>query len=407
MPAPLRRAPFRRLTLAWSASNLADSALYLMLAIWVKELTGSDAAAGIVFLFLSLPALIAPVAGRLADAMSRRTLMVITNGAVAVAVLCLLAVRDAGDLWLIYAVTTVYGAAQFLIGAAQSGLLRDMLPDEELAAANGLFSTIDQGFRIISPLVGAGLFAAFGPRPVVLLTAVCFAAGAAVLLTLRMTESGPADEAVSFASLWSGFRLLLVDAELRLVVLALGAAFGITGLLNIIVFPLIEQGLGLPPAALGPIQTVQGLGAIIGGITAATVIGRIGERRTVSIGVSMLALALIAAAAAVISPLGGTTPAVVIAGIAWLIGGTGIALSLVAAVTLRMRKTPAHQQGRASSAMNLMLNLPQTAVMGVGALLILWVDYRVQLVVCALVLAATAAALRPWRRAPIPAVANS
>lgn len=376
---------------------MADSALYLMLAVWVKELTGNDAAAGLVFLFLSLPAFLAPLAGRLADAVSRRMLIIVTNLAVAGSILTLLAVRDSSDVWLIYAVTVAYGTAQFLIGAAQSGLLRDMLPDDELASANGIFTTIDQGFRIIAPLLGTGLYAAFGPDAVVLLTAACFILGAGLMMTLRMTESGPADEAVSFASLWSGFRVLFADAELRLVMIALGSAFGITGLLNIMVFPLIEQGLGLPAAALGPIQTVQGLGAVIGGICAAALIARLGERRTVGVGVVLLALCLAAATAVVVSPLSGTVPGVAIAASAWLVGGLGIAVSMVAAVTLRMRKTAAQVQGRASSAMNMLLNLPQTVVMGVGAVLILSVDYRVLLAVCVIVLAGVATMLRPWR----------
>lgn len=42
----LRLASFRRLLGGWTIGNLADSALYLTLAIWAKDLTGSSAAAG-------------------------------------------------------------------------------------------------------------------------------------------------------------------------------------------------------------------------------------------------------------------------------------------------------------------------------------------------------------------------
>ncbi len=45
----LREPRFRRLLVGWSLSNFGDSALYLSLAIWAKDLTGSNAAAGLVF----------------------------------------------------------------------------------------------------------------------------------------------------------------------------------------------------------------------------------------------------------------------------------------------------------------------------------------------------------------------
>ena len=53
-------------------SSFGDSALYLSLAIWAKDLTGSNAAAGAVFSALGLPMLFAPLAGQLARGASRR-----------------------------------------------------------------------------------------------------------------------------------------------------------------------------------------------------------------------------------------------------------------------------------------------------------------------------------------------
>ncbi len=47
MPSALARRPFRRLTVAWTFSNFGDSALYLTVAIWAKDLTGSNAATGL------------------------------------------------------------------------------------------------------------------------------------------------------------------------------------------------------------------------------------------------------------------------------------------------------------------------------------------------------------------------
>ena len=54
---------FGRLLVGQTLSGVGDSALYLTLGIWAEDLTGSNAAAGLVFVFLGLPALFSPLLG--------------------------------------------------------------------------------------------------------------------------------------------------------------------------------------------------------------------------------------------------------------------------------------------------------------------------------------------------------
>src|SRR5690606_25260260 len=127
-----------------------DSALYLMVAVWVKELTGSDSAAAVVFVMLGVPAVAAPFLGQVADRVSRRRLLVVANVLVATVVATLFLVRSADLLWLMYAVVLACGAMGYLSAAAQSGLVRDLLPDEHLASGNGLLTSVDQSLRLVS-----------------------------------------------------------------------------------------------------------------------------------------------------------------------------------------------------------------------------------------------------------------
>src|SRR5690606_10488012 len=78
-PSASRAPGFRRLASAWVFTNLADSALFLMAAVWVKELTGSDVAGAFVFVALGLPAVLAPFLGMLADRLPRKRLLVASN----------------------------------------------------------------------------------------------------------------------------------------------------------------------------------------------------------------------------------------------------------------------------------------------------------------------------------------
>lgn len=124
----------------------------------------------------------------LADRVRRRPLLIACNLLAGLAVLGLLGVRTSSDLWLLYAVTVVYGALGSLNGAAQSGLLRTMLCDDDLGPANAMFMTIDQGLRILTPLVGAALYALWGGPTLAVFTAVLLGITAAGLALVRWSS---------------------------------------------------------------------------------------------------------------------------------------------------------------------------------------------------------------------------
>lgn len=87
-----------------AASMLGDSLMLIVMSVWVKTLTGSNGAAGLTFLFLTLPALVAPLFGYLVDRVPRRGFLIVVNLLSALAVLPLLLVDGAEDVWIIYTV---------------------------------------------------------------------------------------------------------------------------------------------------------------------------------------------------------------------------------------------------------------------------------------------------------------
>ena len=209
--------------------QLGDSALFLTAAIWVKQLTGSDTAAGLVFVALGLPALLAPLTGRLANRFRRKPLLVINNLGAAAVVLVLLGAQSADHLWLIYLIVFVYATSNYVTSAAQSGFLRDMLADRLLAPANGILSSVDQGLRIISPLIGAGVLGLWGMGAVVLATSICFTLAALVLITIKVSETELDRSSESFwHSTTAGLRFLTHHQVLAPAMLTLSIAVGAT-----------------------------------------------------------------------------------------------------------------------------------------------------------------------------------
>ena len=83
----LRHRDFRLLFIGQTLSMFGDMAMLLVLAMWAKELTGSNAIAGSVFAVLGLPTLLAPLGGVLIDRFRRRTVMIVIDIATAAVVL--------------------------------------------------------------------------------------------------------------------------------------------------------------------------------------------------------------------------------------------------------------------------------------------------------------------------------
>lgn len=382
----LRRPGFRQLTRGWFVINVADAALFLMVAAWTKDLTGSDPAAAGVLVALGVPSLLAPFLGQVADRMSRQRLMVLTCTFIVPVLLSLVFVNGPGAVWLIYLVTFLYGCTGYLIAAAQSGLVRDLLPDEELAVGNGVLSTIDMALRLVSPLIGTGLYVLLGPLAIVALAAIAFASGAALLQKLEIEESAPAEKTPGryWYDLTAGFRHLWSVPALKRLTITLAIAFGAVGMVNAAVFPAMEQGFGVEPATLGILVSIQGIGSVIGGITAARIIRPLGEPRTVALGMAAMGVGLF--------PVAGSSLALAIVGL--LLIGLGVPWVVVAFSTLRQRLTPNNLQGRTSSAANVALNVPQTGALALSSIALGLIDYRLLIVATVVIVLVNALTLR-------------
>lgn len=391
MRAALRNSSFRRLLAGWSVGNFADSVLFLTLAIWVKDLTGSSSAAGLIFLTLAAPVLLAPVIGLIADRTSRKRLLVLGNLIAAAVTATLVLVRQPGDVWLLYVVTFSYGTLGYLNGSAQGGLVRDLLPSDQLGSANSLLVTIDQGFRILTPAVGAALYVVWGGHALALSVSGMLLVAAALLTLVRVAES-PVAEALRGESGWAqitaGLRHLRGVPLLVRMVITCSAAFGVVGFFDTALFELVDKGLGMDAAFFGVLMSLQGAGSVVGGLTAAVVLRRLGPARTQGWGLALLGIAGCSMALA-----GSGLPLLPIILVASFVAGVGIPWMVVALITTRQRCTPPRLQGRVGAAMNVAMTVPQLLSIGTGAALILVIDYRVLMVAAGVVLVACAVSL--------------
>jgi MFS family permease len=166
----------------------------------------------------------------------------------------------------------------------------------------------------------------------------------------------------------------------------------VVGFSETIIFAVIDQGLHRPPSFLGVLSSLQGIGAIAGGLTAARALRTIGDVRIAGIGMAAFAIGDLTFITSNL-PLIAVGIAVAGFGVYWLIVG------LMTAVQVR---TPLRLQGRVSSAADVFISMPQTISIAVGAVLIAVVDYRVLVVVEAVAVALCGGYLLT-RRVVVPA----
>ena len=373
-----------------SFSIIGDSALWLAMGIWVKILTGSNSAAGLTFFAFICGCMTAPLSGVVVDRLRRRPLLIGANLGGAALVCVLLLAGGRGQVWLIYAVMFGYGAVNGLITAAQTALLTVLVPGDLLGEANSALQMLSQGLRLITPLLGAGLLALAGARPVILLDAGTFAVAAAAVLALRLREPRPDRAPARWrAEFTAGLRHVADTRALRQPLIACLIAVSAFGFFETVPFAVVGQGLHRSPEFLGVLNSLQGAGALIGGALAAPVMRRTSER-------ALMAGGLAACAAATLLLITGSLPLVLLA-----MAGVGLCVVWinVGAVTLIQRRTPGPLLGRVDAALEFAVVVPQAASIALGAALIAAVNYRILLVAMAAVIGFSAAYLA-GRREP-------
>jgi MFS family permease len=390
----LARRDMRLYLFGHTLSVFGDTALWLALAIWAKDLTGSSAAAGMVMFCLAAPQLLSPLCGMVVDRVRRRPLLIAANLATAAAVLPLLLVHDRGDVWILYAVTAVYGISFSVLGAGGSALLATLLPVDELADANGVVQTAREGLRLVAPLAGAALFTAAGGAAVVLLDVATFLVAAAALALMRIAEARPKPSGERpLTALAAGARHLRRTLPLRRLTVACAAALLVIGFSETLTFEIAATGLDRGPGFVGVLIAVQGVGAVVAAATASALVRRAGEIPVAALGMLVFSLGT--------TLLMSGTLAVVLAG--KVLFGVGIPWIVVALFTLLQRTTPGDLQGRVYSAVEVFVGVPQTVSIALGAAAVAFVDYRVLLLVEAAVVAAAGVWLLTRSEQPVTA----
>lgn len=392
MKAAFRQPGFSRLYAGLTASMFGDSVMLLVLSMWVKTVTGSNAQAGLTFFFMVIPALFAPLMGVGIDRVRRKPLLVWGHVASGVMVLPLLLVHGAGQVWIIWIVAALYGVSFIVLPAALNGLLKELVPEDLLVDANASLQTTKESFRLFGPLIGALLFTWLGGWAVAVLDAASFFAAAAVIAALAVREEQPeVEESHFWAQMTSGLRFLVGDRVLEHVLIGFAMCILVLGFTESAIYALLDA-FDKPATYVSVIVSVQGVGAVAGGLASSRVVRRVGEVAASVVGLLLLVVGVLV--------MGGTHSFVVVC-VSAAVFGAALPLITVSLTTLLQRRTPQALMGRVSTAVEVVMATPQAISLAVGSLLVVLLSYRLIFGVMAVVSALAAAYIAVLLRAQI------
>jgi hypothetical protein len=191
----------------------------------------------------------------------------------------------------------------------------------------------------------------------------------------------------------AGVRYLKGQAALWRATLGLALTLLVVGFLETLIFAYVDQGLHRPPAFLSVIVCVQGIGGLTGGLVASRLVRLMGEVAVTAVGVAAFALGF----------AGLVYPNLLLCFVAALLTGVGIPAMVVGFSTLLQRVTPPELIGRVSGASDALIATPQAVSIGMGAVLVTLVDFRLLFAAMAVLLAGAAWYLWAGRSLSAPA----
>jgi MFS family permease len=278
--AALRHRDFRVMWLGSMSSNVGSWMQNVVLGAFAYKLTGSPVFVGVVYFGQLGPALLLSiVGGALADVMDRRRLIVIaqTEQLLATIALMFVTLADQPNKVLLFFSVFAVGVGTALNSPAYAALVPSLVPREALSGALSLHATQINASRVVGPAIGAVLYPAIGAPAVFGLNAVTYLfAIVAVLAVAPRTQVKVAAGSPGLHRIVEGVRVARRDPLVRWILVTV-TTFSFLCLPFVGQFPTVAADLlGMEPksAGYGLLYATFGAGAVVGGLSIGTFLGR-------------------------------------------------------------------------------------------------------------------------------------
>jgi DHA3 family macrolide efflux protein-like MFS transporter len=360
-----RNRDFCALWIGQLLSQVGDNFVIVAILFVISNLTGSPLAIGILALVVTLPqVLLGLIGGVFVDRLDRKLVMIISDVVRGLAVLALVFIQRADQLYILYIVSFVMVTVGLFFNPARNAVLPNIVSGEILLTANALI----QASQIIAVILGASIAGLvigwLGPTFAFVFDSFSFAVSATTITSMNIPPLNPKPGKTESRVIWNqlveGLLFIKHSFSLRHVMITTAIATLGFGAIMVLGIVYLREELGIGAEGFGFLYAFQGLGVVIGG----AIIGRFASNAHTNLVVGgcmvVLGLAIIAFAVAPSYPLVLVAVAVV---------GLSIVVARAALATLTQRLVPDEKRGRVGSAVNMVIGASSSASMALSGLL--------------------------------------
>lgn len=353
-------------------SRLGDQAFSIALALWITQTIGSATLMGLILAVSNLPSLfLTPIGGAVADRYSRRTILILVDGARGALLLILagayfLIPQDVNTLLALLFVAAIgLDIAGAFFGPAAAASIPNLVPRERVAGANSLGQFSTQVALFVGQAFGGTLYRLVGAPLMLLANAGSFLYAMQSTLLIRIPQHTPEqsrgwrEAAQRFAAdLRDGLRFVWGATGLRELVLISALSNFFTAPILLLLPFYVREHLQAAEDWYGYLLAAFGVGAMLGYAIVSAVVLK-GRARAAALIIVMLV------DGALYGILGMTRQPLTALGLALINGATG-AFVMVHIMSLVQVTAPDHMRGRVMSLLSTIAGSVVPIAMGLG-----------------------------------------
>ena len=264
--APLREPNFRYYWLSRLVDRAGTTMAGVALAFAVLEVSDSAAALGTVLAAYSIPMVVFLLAGGvLADRFGRTLVIQATNVASGLSQLAMagLVLSGVAEVWHLAALAALNGTATAAGMPAMAGVLPQLVPREQLKAANLVLAVPENALMVLGPAISGVLVVVVGPGWALAVDGLTYLLATLILVRVRLPRPTGPSGAGLVADLregWTYFRsttwLWVVVASFALLNAIVSGAFNTLG-------PVLATQTDIGEAGWGVIRSAQAVGFLV------------------------------------------------------------------------------------------------------------------------------------------------
>jgi predicted MFS family arabinose efflux permease len=265
---PLRLPAFRFLFSARAISYVGTYLAPIAVAFAILDNGGGATAVGLSFAAWTLAQVtMLSFGGVVGDRVPRRTVMIgsdLASTAVR-ATMGVLLVSGHAEVWQLIALQACGGAAVAFYSPASYGLVREVVPEDQLQQANGLLAIARYAAFPLGAAIGGSIVALIGPGTALLVDAGTYAASALLLLQIRVTSIARAS-ASFFQELRDGWSAFVEQTWVWVLVVYVSLYFLLTYAPFFVLGPYVAKHTMDGARSWAFVVTGEGVGALLGGV---------------------------------------------------------------------------------------------------------------------------------------------